>query len=142
MGLNNLPLDTAQSGGTVSNAAEVQPYSESTTNDSGEAVDTRTLTFCSELPTRRSTALLMSVHYQHIRFCERLLLMLNILMLLTRAPRTVISFARRFVSSRRKYLQRTDLVIQILTGRDRYCFWTIFISFENCCIIAQCHCPT
>ena len=55
--LNKSPLETAQFAGTVVKAAVEQPKSDKTTIDSGEAVDTSTLTACSGVPTRRKKEL-------------------------------------------------------------------------------------
>lgn len=52
-----LPLETAQSGGIVSNTALEQPESENATIASGDAVETRTLRYCSGVPTRMSKLL-------------------------------------------------------------------------------------
>ena len=54
---NRLPRETAQSFGTSSKTDVEQPTSENTTIDCGEAVDTRTLTSCSGVPTRRKKVL-------------------------------------------------------------------------------------
>jgi hypothetical protein len=57
LGLNKLPLETAQFGGTVANTGVEQAYSDKGTNGSGEAVETSTLIYCSGVPTRRSKVL-------------------------------------------------------------------------------------
>lgn len=46
-----MPLETAQSGGTSWKTSLEQPYSDSGTIVSGDAVDTKTLTSCSGVPT-------------------------------------------------------------------------------------------
>lgn len=55
--LNRLPLEEAQSDGASANTVSEQPYSDNTTIDSGEAVDTNTRTYCSGVPTRRKKLL-------------------------------------------------------------------------------------
>lgn len=50
--MNKTPLEIAQFVGTFSNTDVEQPYSDSTTIDSGDAVDIKTLTSCSGVPTR------------------------------------------------------------------------------------------
>jgi len=55
--LNRLPLEEAQSDGASANTVSEQPYSDNTTIDSGDAVDTNTRTYCSGVPTRRKKVL-------------------------------------------------------------------------------------
>lgn len=50
--LNRLPLEEAQSDGASGKTESEQPYSDNTTIDSGEAVDTSTRTYCSGVPAR------------------------------------------------------------------------------------------
>lgn len=54
---NKLPLETAQLEGTVVNTEVEQAYSDKGTSETGEAVETSTLTSCSDEPTRRSKVL-------------------------------------------------------------------------------------
>lgn len=51
------PLEDAQFDGALAKTESEQPYSDSTTIDSGDAVDTKTLTYCSGVPTRRKKLL-------------------------------------------------------------------------------------
>jgi hypothetical protein len=71
--LNKLPLDTAQSDGTVANTDVEQAYADKGTIEIGEAVEIRTLMSCSGVPTRISNVLhgpsfpslrAMSTHYK------------------------------------------------------------------------------
>lgn len=52
LGVNMLPLDTAQSEGIFSKTSLEQPYSDRTTKVSGAAVETSTRASCPGLPTR------------------------------------------------------------------------------------------